>query len=48
LVLKSASITKDRPLKPDLGVFASDVVERSTLGIVKKQQETQVEATRKI
>jgi hypothetical protein len=32
---KSASITKDRPLKPNLGVFASDVVEISTLGIEK-------------
>ncbi|WP_157470862.1 hypothetical protein [Colwellia sp. PAMC 20917] len=32
---KSASITKDMPLKPNLGVFASDVVEISTLGIEK-------------
>jgi hypothetical protein len=45
---KSASITKGRPLKPDLGVFASNVVKISKLGIEKQQKETQVESTRKI
>ena len=47
----SSTITifeKEKALKPDLGVFSTDVVEISRLGIEKEQKETQVEATRKI
>lgn len=44
----TATIEKAKPLKPDLGVFSSDVVEISRLGIEKQQKELQVEASREI
>ncbi len=40
--------TKKKPLKPDLGPHAKDVVEISKIGLEKQQKEIQVEATRKI
>lgn len=46
--LKEPTRSKEKTLKPDLGVFADDVVKISQLGIEKQQQETQSEATRKI
>ena len=45
---KSEEFSKEKPLKPDLGVFESDVVKISLLGLEKQQKETQVEASRKI
>lgn len=45
---KPEGIIKEKPLKPDLGVYSKDVVEISKLGLEKQQKETQVEATRKI
>ncbi|MBA6364185.1 hypothetical protein H4J56_02990 [Colwellia sp. BRX8-4] len=48
LFFNKASITKDKPLKPDLGVFSTDVVEISKLGIEKQQKEIQIEASREI
>jgi hypothetical protein len=42
------AIGKEKPLKPDLGVFSTDVVEISRLGIEKQQKEKQVEASRVI
>lgn len=45
---KSEGFSKEKPLKPDLGVFESDVVKISLLGLEKQQKETQVEASRKI
>jgi hypothetical protein len=44
----SAEVSKDKPLKSDLGVYAKDVVEISKLSIEKEQKETQLEATRSI
>jgi hypothetical protein len=41
-------ISKETPLKPDLGVYAKDIVEISKLGLEKQQNETQVEASRDI
>jgi hypothetical protein len=41
-------IGKEKPVKPDLGVFSTDVVEISRLGIEKQQKEIQVEASREI
>lgn len=48
LVFNTDSTTKEKPLKPDLGVFSKDIVEISQLGLEKQQKETQVEASRKI
>lgn len=45
---RSLEDEKERPLKPDLGVYAKDVVQISNLGIEKQQKDTQIEATRKI
>lgn len=45
---KSEEVSKEKPLKPDLGVYAKDIVEISKLGLEKQQKETQVEASRKI
>lgn len=45
---KSEAISKENPLKPDLGVYSKDVVEISKLGLEKQQKETQVEAAREI
>ncbi|MCP5079993.1 MAG: hypothetical protein GY951_18350 [Psychromonas sp.] len=42
------SLSTEKPLKPDLGIFSKDVVEISKLGLEKQQKETQVEASRKI
>jgi len=42
------AISKEKPLKPDLGIFSKDVVEISKLGIEKQQKETQVETSREI
>lgn len=39
---------KEKPLKPDLGIFSTDVVEISRLGIEKQQKEIQIEASREI
>lgn len=39
---------KEKPVKPDLGAFSTDVVEISRLGLEKEQKETQIEASRKI
>ncbi len=47
-VPNTESQSKEKPLKPDLGVFSKDVVEISKLGLEKQQKETQVEASRKI
>jgi hypothetical protein len=47
-IVLNTSFTKEKPLKPDLGVFESDVVKISQLGLEKQQKETQVEASRKI
>jgi len=48
LIAKPAEIVKEKPLKPELGVYTSDVVKISNLGIEKQQKEAQVEATRQI
>jgi len=45
---KTEGRAKEIPLKPDLGPYARDVVNISTLGIEKQQKEIQVEATRQI
>jgi len=47
-IVLNTSFTKEKPLKPDLGVFESDIVKISQLGLEKQQKETQVEASRKI
>ena len=39
---------KESPLKPDLGSFASDVVNISSLGLEKQQKEIHIDASRKI
>ncbi|ALO34273.1 hypothetical protein CMT41_05665 [Colwellia sp. MT41] len=39
---------KKNPLKPDLGVYAKDVVNISKLGLEKQQKATQIEASRTI
>lgn len=39
---------KEKPIKPDFGVFSEDIVKISQLGIEKQQKETQTEAVRKI
>jgi hypothetical protein len=39
---------KEKPLKPDLGIFSDDIVEITKLGLEKQQKETQVEASREI
>jgi len=44
----SDEVSKEKPLKPDLGIYAKDVVEISKLGLEKQQKETQVEASRSI
>lgn len=44
----ATSISKEKPLKPDLGIYAKDIVEISTLGIEKQKKETMVEASREI
>lgn len=46
--LNKNALTKEKPLKPDLGVFSADVLEISKLGIEKQQKEAQVEASREI
>jgi len=45
---KQLELDKETPLKPDLGVYAKDVVEISKLGLEKQQKETQVNASRSI
>ncbi len=45
---KDEANNKQSPLKPDLGVYARDIVEISRIGLEKQQKETQVEALRKI
>jgi len=45
---KSETISKEKPLKPDLGVYSKDVVEISKLGLEKQQKEIQIEASREI
>lgn len=45
---KSDELSKENPIKPNLGVFESDIVEISQLGLEKQQKETQVEAARNI
>lgn len=47
-MLKPEEPSKEKPLKPDLGVFENDIVKISQLGLEKQQKETQVEASRKI
>ena len=44
----ATEVNKEKPLKPDLGIYSKEVVEISKLGIDKLQKETQVEATKKI
>lgn len=48
LVFKANTVTQEKPLKPDFGVFSKDIVDISLLGLEKQQKETQVEASRKI
>ena len=45
---KEALPIKEKPLKPDYGVFSDDIVKISKLGIEKQQKETQTEAVREI
>ena len=45
---KTEGIIKGSPLKPDLGAYARDVVNISTLGVERQQKEIQIEATRQI
>ena len=45
---KVEELTREKPLKPDLGVFESDMVKISQLGIEKQQKEVQMEASRSI
>ena len=48
LAFNAEPTTKEKPLKPDLGVFSKDIVDISQLGLEKQQKEAQVEASRKI
>lgn len=48
LVFQASSSVKEKPLKPDLGVFSKDIVEISQLGLEKQQKETQLKATTEI
>lgn len=45
---RTEEASKEKPLKPDLGGYAKDIVEISKLGLEKQQKETQIEATRSI
>ena len=45
-ISKSEEISKEKPLKPDLGVYAKGVVAISKLGLERQQRETQIEASR--
>ncbi|NQY86542.1 MAG: hypothetical protein HRT51_02170 [Colwellia sp.] len=44
----SEEINKEKPLKPDLGVYAKDIVEISNFGLKKQQKEKQIESSRSI
>ncbi|KGJ97013.1 hypothetical protein [Colwellia psychrerythraea] len=44
----SEKIDREKPLKPDLGVYAKDIVEISKLGLEKQQKEIQVESSKSI
>ena len=48
IALADNFVDKQKHLKPDLGVFESDVVKISQLGFEKQQKEIQVETNRKI
>ncbi len=41
-------LTKGSPLTPNLGVFAADVVNISSLGLEKQQKEIEIDAAKKI
>jgi len=45
---KQVGADKETPLKPDLGIYAKDVLEISKLGLERQQKETQVHASRNI
>ncbi|WP_057830872.1 hypothetical protein [Colwellia sp. TT2012] len=45
---KSEEVSKEKPLKPDLGIYAKDIVEISKLGLEKQQKEAQVKAVSEI
>jgi hypothetical protein len=47
-IQKSDELSKDNPLKPNLDVYAKDVIEISKLGLEKQQKDVQVEASRNI
>jgi hypothetical protein len=40
--------TKEKTFKPDLAIFSQDVLEISTLGIVKLKKQTQLAGSKKI
>jgi hypothetical protein len=44
----NVSPTKESPLKPQLGIFANDVLKISKVGLEKQQQEVHIEASREI
>ena len=48
LMPKSEEISKEKPLKPDLGVFSRDILDISKLGLEKQHNEIQIEASKKI
>jgi len=48
LAVTAESLEPEIALKPDLGIFASEVVEISQLGLEKQQQATQQEASEEI
>ena len=45
---KAQALSKEKALKPDLGVYSKDIVEISKLGHEKQQKEIQIEASREI
>lgn len=45
---KLEETSKVKPLRPDFGVYAKDIVEISELGLEKQQKEIQIEASRSI
>lgn len=47
-IAKSTEVSKEKLLKPDLGVFSKDIVEISTLGLERQQKEIQVGASKSI
>ena len=48
LAVTAESLEPELALKPDLGVFANEVVEISQLGLEKQQQATQLDASKEI